>query len=275
MSNIKRVRWFSQPQGPVSISNVYSQYSPKLVLLPATRVQNLGFLTLPVTIANDANVGANSFNFPGVDGFVGFGTDTTTPQDSYTILAVAKTVAFVATTPRIASFITSGTRQVCVFSSLATFLDMSIGRAAATAAQAARFAFPTSEPVLNTTRNIVVKKNGGDLTASWTAWANGESLVRSAPGGTFAADPGGGSVIGITSSTTLTNEFVGNVYLFALFNSALPDEYCLRLSINPWQLFAPIPAKMLDAPSGVLPPAFIPWWASQRSRTIGAGAGLN
>jgi hypothetical protein len=275
MSNIKRVRWRDQPQEPVSISNVFAQYQPKLVLLPIMLEANLGFLSsIPVAFANDVSFATNAFNFPGVNGFISFGSDTTTPVNTYTILVVSQLLGFPTAFPSIAGFTTSAQRQSFIYSTNASFKDIAIGRFGAVNATSAKFAFSTSEPVLGTVRNIVVKRNGTDLTASYTAWANGQSLARSGGGG-FAADPGGLSCLGQYSSANLVNDFQGNMYLFALFNSALPDEYCLRLSLNPWQLFAPIPAKMWDAPSGVLPPAFIPWWASQRSRTIGAGAGLN
>lgn len=232
--------WDSQPQEVAEVAPEYLQYDPKIVLLPAAFYKNLGRGSNSPSAANDVTVRAGSFRFPGVNGYIDLGSDTNTPIGSYTILAVSRLDSFPSAYPALVSFTTTSTKQICFYSNDANYLDLCVGSFSALSSEAARFSLSGTGPVLGTRRNLVVRRSSASaLTSSFTAWANGTALTRSSPGAGFGADPGGNSAIGQNSSTSTTNDFVGDLWLFALFNKALPDQVCQELSANPWQLFAP------------------------------------
>jgi len=149
------------------------------------------------------------------------------------------------------------------------------------------------------TPNIIFQRNGADFRVYW-----GDAF-RITISGCFAIGKQANIVISFsnlesgTSSNTVSASVNGVVttvtanntardttyeYFMSAYNGqaagaygefwsapqAFSASYVSAFSVNPWQLFAPLPARIWAPPSGVAP-TFRPWYAPQRSRGIGIG----
>lgn len=222
------------PQGVVQIAPQWSASKPLLVALPSYGgLAMLGGRTL--TFANDSKIACGAYTFPGSNGYVDLGSGNVTPTTVHTMLLVTQCDAIGSSQFAIAAdYNASGKRYTAFFSNYTGYTDVGLGErnTGSSGPRTQQFAL-TSVGVLGTRHSFVARHTGSGM----DAWRDGRKLSPASnnPYGSSS----GNSVLGQASPSSLSNDFVGRIWVFALFNSLLTDFECEILSADPWSLFAP------------------------------------
>lgn len=248
MTLILRATRAFPPTTPVDIDRRWLQYKPKLVIAPAFGTRDLFGQAL--TFANDAVRQGAHYEFPGVNGYIDFGSTGFVALGTHTVLACTMLDSFPTNYPIIAGYNTTSTRASLFYSNNVSYFDLSWGLADGSAgSNNTRFAMPSGLSVTNQWHNFVLRGNGGSNLSSARAWVNGLEMAGSASSN--HAIISSNNTLGQAGTGSLTNDYDGRMRLFVLFDSQLPAPVCQALSSNPWQLFAPLRRRIwVPAPAG-------------------------
>lgn len=243
-----------------AIAQRWLQYKPQIVLLSDAGFHNLGLLPRTISRVNDVALRGGGYEFPGVNGYVGFGSGSLVARDAHTMLAVCQLDSFPSAYPIVASFAAGTTSRItCFFSTDVSYSDFSYGGTGGEGT--AKVSLTGSGPVLGTTRAIVVTRSGSTA-AGHGFFVNGTKLTASTSAS--HANRTGNNILGQADTANLTFDFDGRIRLFALFDAVLPDALALELAANPAALFDDF---------ANLAPFFIDADAGGAGTTINAGVG--
>lgn len=225
--------WTSQPPFPAAINSTYLPYRPRFILTPSVFFDYLG--GVQPSLANDANRRPDSYNFPGVNGYIDTGSTSRVTQDAHSILVVCKLASFVSAYPAIASYKTSSSRMQLFYSNNAAggYTDLCWGTDG-TGGTKSRWSLSAFGSVTGTRHQLVVTRGPGVVQKGW---CNGVALSSTTPG-SFGTNTGN-SVLGQASTSDLSTDFAGDIYLYVEFDGVIPDVLARSLSANPYHLFAP------------------------------------
>ena len=226
-------------EATAEINPLLLRYKPTVVLLPASSV-NLGTRPQALTRVNDARVAGDYFEFPGVDGYIDFGSAANVDPWTHTIVLVCMLDSFPNTSPIVVGYATTSTRRTIFYAatSLGDYNDIAICKADGVGSPGAvntAFDISSITPVLGQRHQFVFKANGSTAASDGTGWLNGAKMASNIAGA--AGSQSGNSVLGQAATGALTNDLDGRIYLFALFDSLLPDELCAAISADPSILF--------------------------------------
>ena len=118
--------------------------------------------------------------------------------------------------------------------------------------------------IFNSTNTSIVLTNFGVGSGIYT---NG---VLDKSGGSPGAFPAGAKTLRYGDYTGGGFGLNADCVILGWTNDTWTAKEAKAFHDNPWQLFAPLPARIW-APSGGVAPTFRPWYAPQRSRGIGIG----
>jgi len=251
-----------QPQVVLRIAPRWLPYKPTLCLVPAIRADVIGGDRQ--VFANDATIKGGAFEFPGTNGYVSFGSRALVDPWTHTLVMVTQLDSFINSYPYIAAYNTTSTRRAVFYSNDASYSDLVFVKAdgAGTAGTVnSKASLSGIASVTGAQHRVVMRANGATSATGASVWVNGvaATVVASSAGASNSGD----SLLGQAATGSLTLDFDGRIWLFALFNSALPDALCRELSVNPWALFAPSTN-------------FVPTYVSaSSSTTINAGVGTS
>ena len=226
-------------EATAEINPLLLRYKPTVVLLPASSV-NLGTRPQALTRVNDARVAGDYFEFPGVDGYIDFGSAANVDPWTHTIVLVCMLDSFPNTSPIVVGYATTSTRRTIFYAatSLGDYNDIAICKADGVGSPGAvntAFDISSITPVLGQRHQFVFKANGSTAASDGTGWLNGAKMASNIAGA--AGSQSGNSVLGQAATGALTNDLDGRIYLFALFDSLLPDELCAAISADPSIVF--------------------------------------
>lgn len=253
--------WTQQPQGALRIADEWQQYAPTFVATPGAGAVVGG----PLSFVNDATVRADAFAFPGANGYIDFGSEARV-NPNHTVLCVCRLDnPFASSYPIVASYKGVGlsTNFELFFSNQSGYKDLAFVLSGGWA----KVCSLGSVGVTGVRHSTVVRyRYSGGLA---DIWVGGAAMPTTTSGGTESIT--GNNVLGQQSPSRLSYDFVGAIWLFALFDSLLPDQACARLSANPWQLFAP---QEIWVPRSSGAPAYThPTLSNARMIWTGPGAG--
>lgn len=245
-----------QPSQITALNPFFRQYKPTMVLLPASRINLVG--SLNYTFGNDATVRNGAFEFPGVSGYIDIGSSNYfTDKNAYTVVVVSMCDALPDTYGVLFSLAHTSGRTTCFYSTdTVSYRNLQFGDAGTP--NNTGWNMPTGRTVTGMRHQLVLRKQGSGASTAHDAWLNGIYLPRlsTASFGT----PTGNSVLGNATTSATTQELDGRIWLFAIFDSIIPDPICQELSRNPWSLFSYSSLLSRIPPTTVAAPAstFIP-----------------
>lgn len=225
---------------PRRIAPQWLAFRPRVVIAAASpRLSLLGAQAL--SFANDAAVLRDYFEFPGVNGYVEASGSGTVDPWSHTVLCVCQLDAFPASGyAQIGGYPTTSTRRGIIYAqSDANYTDVCWGKsdgAGSPGATGTKYSLSGIASVTGARHQFVLRGNGATNGTGGSGWCNGRPLTASG-GGQFGS-ASGNATLGQLSTAGGANDFDGRIWLFALFDSRLPDGACQQLSARPERLLA-------------------------------------
>lgn len=226
MGLIERTTAFGCP--PVGgLNPIFLPYKPVALLTPFSRVDLASFKQL--SFSADAKVENDYFEFPGVNGYIEFGTASAGLLHTLFIDCVLDT--FPTSYPFVCCYKRTGQSNnwELFFSDNASYSNIGHGYASASASTKFAFASPAGKRLRIAVQ--VTSTSGGTS----VAWANGTQLAASS-GGSLGASSGNNRLGQQSDSTSL--DWDGRVWSVAIFDSLVPASLCQRWTADPTILWA-------------------------------------
>ena len=262
-----RTPWTQQPQLPTGVAAKFLNYKPTFVAVPSRRSLDLAS-NRALTAVGGTTVAGGAFTFDGVDDQIDAAAGVLSAHNAWTVVAIAQQTVFNNIYPFLFGWDTASagaTRRALAMSSDDAYNDIGIGSVAGT--QTARqFFLPTGT---TTQRHQYVFQARGSANGDLYCWADG-LVLSEASLNLFGAVPTGNTIGHNTPTPAANNRWVGRIELVVLFDSILPEALCQELSINPWQIFAPV-QRQLWVPDAAVGGTFKPQFSNQSGVVIGAG----
>jgi hypothetical protein len=215
-----------------AITRLWQSRRPAIVVLPG-QYESLSIDHREIKPQNGAifNRGGK-FVFPGTNSYIDLGSgNLDVTHGAHTIVTVAKATSANAFM-MLCGYQTKTSVMSVFFSTDSTYRDISIASATGSVSGAR---FTLDGGVVGPRHHLVIRRSSSaDASSSYDAWGNGVRLAKSSSNNHVARS--GNNTLGQLSPSALTFDFVGEVELFAIFDSVLSDSECCDLSENPWQI---------------------------------------